>query len=89
MSVKFSRQLAVSAEQATFAKQQWLETIKYPWTTYKDPDIIRQFKKHSVLGYAALDADKHEKVKNFCNLCIVTHVGFEFLPASRTQFSVF
>jgi hypothetical protein len=52
----------VSREAAKFSKQQWLETIKYPWTTYKDPDLRRQFQKHSVLGYAALDADKHEKV---------------------------
>ncbi|XP_069674785.1 angiotensin-converting enzyme-like isoform X1 [Periplaneta americana] len=53
--------LAVSAEAAKFAKQQWQETIKYPWTTYKDPDIRRQFQKQSVLGYAALDEDKYEK----------------------------
>ncbi|XP_023709010.1 angiotensin-converting enzyme isoform X1 [Cryptotermes secundus] len=58
-----AKKLAVSAEAAKFSKQQWLETIKYPWTTYKDPDLRRQFQKHSVLGYAALDADKHEKLE--------------------------
>jgi hypothetical protein len=79
----------VSAEQAKFAKQQWLETIKYPWTTYKDPDIRRQFKKHSVLGYAALDADKHEKVKTVRNLYIITKVKFKVLTAVRAQYSVF
>ncbi|KAJ9598396.1 hypothetical protein L9F63_010918, partial [Diploptera punctata] len=54
--------LAVSVEAAKFSKMQWMETIKYPWTTYKDPDIRRQFKKHSVLGTAALDADKYQKL---------------------------
>lgn len=67
----FIQQLAVSAEAAKFSKQQWQETIKYPWTTYTDPDIRRQFKKHSVLGYAALDADKHEKVGLLRPLCTV------------------
>jgi hypothetical protein len=47
---------------AKFVKKQWLETIKYPWTTYKDPDLRRQFQKHSVLGYAALEREKFLKV---------------------------
>ncbi|PSN41387.1 Angiotensin-converting enzyme [Blattella germanica] len=55
--------LAISAEAAKFSKQEWQETIKYPWTTYKDPDVRRQFMKQSVLGTAALDADKHQKLE--------------------------
>jgi hypothetical protein len=43
---------------AKFAKEQWKKTIKFPWTTYKDPDIRRRFQKLSVLGYAALERDK-------------------------------
>jgi hypothetical protein len=49
-------------EDAKFVKEQWLETIKYPWATYKDPDLRRQFQKHSVLGYAALEREKFGKV---------------------------
>ncbi|XP_068081590.1 angiotensin-converting enzyme isoform X1 [Anabrus simplex] len=58
-----AKKLAVSAEVAKFQKQQWQETIKFPWTTYKDPDIRRQFKKYSVLGTAALPDDKFEKLE--------------------------
>ncbi|XP_023709018.2 angiotensin-converting enzyme-like [Cryptotermes secundus] len=54
-------QLAVMDADARFVKDQWLETIKYPWTTYKDPDLRRQFQKHSVLGYAALEREKFGK----------------------------
>jgi hypothetical protein len=43
---------------AEFVKEQWKETIKFPWTTYKDPDIRRRFQKLSVLGYAALEGEK-------------------------------
>jgi hypothetical protein len=43
---------------AKFAKEQWKKTIKFPWTTYKDPDIRRRFQKLSVLGYAALERNK-------------------------------
>jgi hypothetical protein len=50
-------------EDAKFVKQQWLETIKYPWTTYEDPDLRRQFQKHTVLGYAALQAQQFGKVR--------------------------
>ncbi|XP_047100514.1 angiotensin-converting enzyme-like isoform X1 [Schistocerca piceifrons] len=55
--------LNVSAEHAKFQKQQWLETIKYPWHTYKDPDIRRQFQKYSVLGTAALSEEKFDKLE--------------------------
>jgi hypothetical protein len=44
--------------EAKFAKEQWKKTIKFPWTTYKNPDIRRRFQKLSVLGYAALERDK-------------------------------
>jgi hypothetical protein len=55
-------QLAVMDADAKFVKQQWLETITYPWRTYRDPDLRRQFQKHSVLGYAALEREKFAKV---------------------------
>jgi len=54
----------------------WVETVKYPWSTYKDPDIKRQFKLMSVLGTDALPEDKLKKVstksfdKNRINACI-------------------
>ncbi|KAK6617495.1 hypothetical protein RUM44_005083 [Polyplax serrata] len=54
-------QLDVSAELANFSKEIWKETIKYPWKTFKDPNVRRQFKKFSVLGTAVLSADKYEK----------------------------
>lgn len=40
----------------------WEETVKYPWSTYKNPDIKRQFKLMSVLGTDALPEDKLKKV---------------------------
>ncbi|KAE8738260.1 hypothetical protein FOCC_FOCC016266 [Frankliniella occidentalis] len=53
--------LKVAADTARFQKEAWKETVKYPWTTYKDPNVRRQFKKLSVLGAAALPEDKYEK----------------------------
>jgi hypothetical protein len=55
-------QLAVMEKDAKFAKEQWKKTVRYPWTIYKDNDIRRQFQKHSVLGYAALEGEKLAKV---------------------------
>jgi hypothetical protein len=49
-------------EYGKLLKTMWKETIKYPWTTYKNPDIKRQFKLLSVLGTAALPEDKFKKV---------------------------
>lgn len=61
----FSRlQLAVSGEFAKFSKGQWLETVKFQWRTFKDPNLKRQFKQLSVLGTAALPEDKYEKVRS-------------------------
>lgn len=54
----------MNSEFGKFAKAQWLETIRFPWRTFKDPDIKRQFKKLSVLGTAALPEDKYEKVRS-------------------------
>jgi len=56
-------QLAIGGEFAKFAKAQWLDTIRFPWKTFKDEDVKRQFKKFFVLGNAALPEDKYEKVK--------------------------
>jgi len=57
---------------AKFAKEQWTKTIKFPWTTYKDPDIRRRFQKLSVLGYAALERDK------FATVLQNTHIPMKF-----------
>lgn len=62
--------MKVAAETARFQKEAWQETIKYPWTTYSDPDIRRQFKKLSVLGTAALPEDKHEKVRQSTHVTV-------------------
>lgn len=56
------KQFATNLEFGKFLKGMWKETVKYPWTTYKDPDIHRQFKLLSVLGTAALPEDKMKKV---------------------------
>ncbi|XP_065220101.1 angiotensin-converting enzyme-like isoform X2 [Planococcus citri] len=58
-----AKKLEVSNELAKFAKAQWLETIKYPWKTFKNPDLRRQFKKFSILGTSALPEDKYEKLE--------------------------
>uniref|UniRef100_A0A8D9AJK0 Angiotensin-converting enzyme n=1 Tax=Cacopsylla melanoneura TaxID=428564 RepID=A0A8D9AJK0_9HEMI len=50
-----------SLEHATFTKEQWKELNKYPWQTYSDPDLRRQFKIYSVLGSPALEFDKLQK----------------------------
>lgn len=47
---------------AKIVKQKWKDTIKYPWTTYKDADLKRQFKLFSILGTAALPEEKYTKV---------------------------
>jgi hypothetical protein len=57
---------------ANFAKEQWKKTIKFPWTTYKDPDIRRRFQKLSVLGIAALERDK------FITVLQNTHITMKF-----------
>ncbi len=58
-------QLESDAEYAKFAKAQWLETTKFHWQTFKDPDLVRKFKKISKLGELALPEDKYEKVRFF------------------------
>nr|CAD7440374.1 unnamed protein product [Timema bartmani] len=55
--------LEVSADNARYQKQQWTETIKFRWPSFRDDDLRRQFKKYSVLGTAALSEKKHEKLE--------------------------
>ncbi|KAJ8888262.1 hypothetical protein PR048_007749 [Dryococelus australis] len=55
--------LEVSAENARYQKQQWQETIKFHWQSFRDPDLRRQFKKYAVLGTAALSEEKHDKLE--------------------------
>nr|CAD7196975.1 unnamed protein product [Timema douglasi] len=55
--------LEVSADNARYQKQQWTETIKFRWQSFRDDDLRRQFKKYSVLGTAALSEKKHEKLE--------------------------
>lgn len=56
-------QLKVSIDAANFTKSQWLETIKFPWRTFKNEDIKRQFREYSMLGAAALSDEKFEAVR--------------------------
>ncbi|XP_063230814.1 angiotensin-converting enzyme-like [Bacillus rossius redtenbacheri] len=58
-----ARKLEVSAENARYQKQQWQETIKYHWQSFRDADLRRQFKKYAVLGTAALSEEKHDKLE--------------------------
>lgn len=37
--------------------------MKYPWQSYSNPDLRRQFKMYSVLGSAALPFEKLQKVR--------------------------
>lgn len=54
--------MAADANYGKFLKNMWKETIKFPWTTFKDPDVVKQFKLLSVLGTAILPEDKLKKV---------------------------
>ncbi|KAF2896394.1 hypothetical protein ILUMI_09783 [Ignelater luminosus] len=56
------KQLEVSARVAKETKEDWLETIKFNWKSFSDPDLYRQFKKYSILGTAALPEDKYTKL---------------------------
>ncbi|KAE9526929.1 hypothetical protein AGLY_013577 [Aphis glycines] len=56
------KKIAINLEFSKFLKSMWVETVKYPWSTYKDPDIKRQFKLMSVLGTDALPEDKLKKL---------------------------
>nr|CAD7586835.1 unnamed protein product [Timema genevievae] len=58
-----AKKLEVSADNARYQKQQWTETIKFRWPSFRDDDLRRQFKKYSVLGTAALSEKKHEKLE--------------------------
>ncbi|XP_060842211.1 angiotensin-converting enzyme-like isoform X3 [Rhopalosiphum padi] len=56
------KKIAINLEFSKFLKNMWVETVKYPWSTYKDPNIKRQFKLMSVLGTDALPEDKLKKL---------------------------
>ncbi|XP_029345454.1 angiotensin-converting enzyme [Acyrthosiphon pisum] len=58
-----AKKLAISLEYSKFSKCMWEETVKYPWTTYKDPNIKRQFKFMSDIGTDALPEDKVKKLE--------------------------
>lgn len=49
-------------EVAKKTKEIWSKVILYPWKTYKDADLRRQFHKLSILGSAALPPEKFEKL---------------------------
>ena len=42
-------------------KEDWEEVSKFHWRTYNDPNMKRQFKQFSVLGYSALSDRKFER----------------------------
>jgi len=56
------KKLKIAVEYAAFQKDQWREVIKYPWQTFQDPLLRRQFKKYSILGTAALPEDKRSRL---------------------------
>ncbi|VVC45911.1 Zinc finger C2H2-type,Peptidase M2, peptidyl-dipeptidase A [Cinara cedri] len=56
------KKLAINLEFGNFLKTTWKETVKFPWSTYTNADIKRQFKLLSVLGTAALPEDKMKKL---------------------------
>lgn len=62
--------LKVSLENAAFTKEAWKNlTSKFPaWKSFKDPDLLRKFKKLTVLGTAALPDDK---LKEVCTICLI------------------
>nr|CAD7428470.1 unnamed protein product [Timema monikensis] len=67
-----AKKLEISADNARYQKQQWTETIKFRWQSFRDDDLRRQFKKYSVLGTAALSEKKHEKVRWMMMIMIIT-----------------
>nr|CAD7567619.1 unnamed protein product [Timema californicum] len=73
-----AKKLEVSADNARYQKQQWTETIKFRWQSFRDDDLRRQFKKYSVLGTAALSEKKHEKVRWMMIMIITVTVTSPF-----------
>uniref|UniRef100_A0A224XGM1 Angiotensin-converting enzyme n=1 Tax=Panstrongylus lignarius TaxID=156445 RepID=A0A224XGM1_9HEMI len=56
------KKLDIALEHAKVTKTLWAETIKYPWQTFKDPNLKRSFKKYSLLGMEALPEQKYKKL---------------------------
>lgn len=59
LAVKLNKSL----QHAQFTKEQWHNLMKYPWQSYSNPDLRRQFKMYSVLGSAALPFEKLQKLE--------------------------
>ncbi|KAK9731649.1 Angiotensin-converting enzyme [Popillia japonica] len=53
--------VTIGTQVADEAKQDWLETTKYHWKSFRNLDLRRQFKKYTDLGVAALPTKKFEK----------------------------
>ncbi|XP_075231984.1 angiotensin-converting enzyme-like isoform X2 [Lycorma delicatula] len=53
--------LKSAVEWGNFVKEYWLKTIQFPWTSFHDPDLRRQFKLSTILGTAALKEDKYKR----------------------------
>jgi len=68
-SIFLGFQLEVGARVAEHAKNEWEETNKFDWKTFKDDDIRRQFSMLSVLGTAALPAEKLDQVRKVLSIC--------------------
>ncbi|XP_014260341.1 angiotensin-converting enzyme-like [Cimex lectularius] len=54
--------LDTALETSIKVKKYWEETIKFPWQTFKDADLRRQFKQLSLLGTAALSDEKKKEL---------------------------
>ncbi|KAI5723064.1 hypothetical protein M8J76_000774 [Diaphorina citri] len=74
-----------SAEHAQFTKDQWKELIKYPWQTYSNQDLRRQYKMYSTLGSAALPYEKFQKLEKIQDPEELRHYWTEFRKKSGKQ----
>ncbi|XP_076312423.1 angiotensin-converting enzyme-like [Tachypleus tridentatus] len=58
------KMVAISQKYYKFQKTAWKDTILFKWEGFKDELLKRQFKELSVLGTAALDEDKLERLSS-------------------------
>ncbi|XP_039290587.1 angiotensin-converting enzyme-like isoform X2 [Nilaparvata lugens] len=77
--------LNVSLETAKVVKERWLNTIRFPWQSFKDEDLKRQFKKMSILGTAALPDDKYEKLENTITTMTSIYAEAKLCPYGDTS----
>lgn len=57
------KKLRITEEVNREIKNDWKETIKFNWKSYRDPDLRRQFKAYVQLGEDALPEEKYKKLQ--------------------------